>query len=78
MFGGPLGDFATEHADHARTRSLLQPHFSPKRMRALRPRVEALTAGLLDELAEQFPYARRAPQDSNEQVHPSADSERRP
>jgi pentalenolactone synthase len=33
-------------------RSLLQPHFSPKRMRALRPLVEALTAGLLDELAE--------------------------
>jgi cytochrome P450 len=39
VFGGPLGDFATEHADHARMRSLLQPHFSPKRMRALRPRV---------------------------------------
>jgi cytochrome P450 len=52
LFGGPLGDFETEHADHARMRSLLQPHFSPKRMRALRPRVEALTAALLDELAE--------------------------
>jgi cytochrome P450 len=52
LFGGPLGDFETEHADHARMRSLLQPHFSPKRMRALRPRVEALTAGFLDELAE--------------------------
>lgn len=31
-------------------RSLLQPHFAPGRMRALRPRVEELTAGLLVEL----------------------------
>jgi cytochrome P450 len=53
LFGGPMGEFATEHADHARMRSLLQPHFSTKRMRALRPRVDALTARLLDELAEQ-------------------------
>jgi pentalenolactone synthase len=61
LFGGPSGDFETEHADHARMRSLLQPHFSPKRMRGLRPRVEALTAGLLDELAEHG-----APADLNE------------
>lgn len=53
LFGGPLGDFVTEKADHARMRSLLQPHFSPGRMRAFRPRVEALTAGLLDDLAQQ-------------------------
>jgi cytochrome P450 len=52
LFGGPLGEFETEHADHARMRSLLQPHFSPKRMRALRPRVEALTGQLLDQLGE--------------------------
>jgi cytochrome P450 len=51
LFGGPLGDFDTEHADHARMRTLLQPHFTPKRMRALEPRVDALTTGLLDELA---------------------------
>ncbi|MFF4621551.1 cytochrome P450 [Nonomuraea jabiensis] len=57
MFGGPLGDFDTEQADHRRMRSLLQPHFSPKRMRALRDRVEALTAGLLDELAAAGPPA---------------------
>ncbi|MEV0831523.1 cytochrome P450 [Nonomuraea rubra] len=57
MFGGPLGDFDTEQADHRRMRSLLQPHFSPKRMRALRARVEALTAGLLDELAAAGPPA---------------------
>jgi cytochrome P450 len=57
LFGGPLGEFETEHADHARMRALLQPHFSPKRMRALRPRVEQLTAGLLDDLAEHGPPA---------------------
>ncbi|QMU70542.1 cytochrome P450 [Streptacidiphilus sp. P02-A3a] len=57
LFDAVLGDFATEAADHARIRSLLQPHFSPKRMRALRPRVEALTTRLLDELAEHGPPA---------------------
>jgi pentalenolactone synthase len=61
LFGGPSGDFETEHTDHARMRSLLQPHFSPKRMRELRPRVEALTATLLNELADQG-----APADLNE------------
>ncbi|TCO49792.1 cytochrome P450 [Actinocrispum wychmicini] len=50
LFGGPSGNFETEHADHARMRSLLQPHFSPKRMRALRPRIQALTTELLDKL----------------------------
>jgi cytochrome P450 len=50
LFGGPLGSYQTEDADHARMRSLLQPHFTPGRMRALRPRVDALTTGLLDEL----------------------------
>lgn len=53
LFGGPLGNFATEAADHARMRSLLQPHFSRKRMRALRPRVEILVSRLLDELTRQ-------------------------
>lgn len=57
LFGGPLGDFETEVADHNRMRALLQPHFSPKHLRALAPRVEALTTGLLDELAEQGPPA---------------------
>jgi pentalenolactone synthase len=51
LFGGPLGDFDTEWADHARMRGLLQPHFTPKLMRALRPRVDALTTQLLDDLA---------------------------
>ncbi|MET9249302.1 cytochrome P450 [Nonomuraea sp. NPDC003709] len=57
LFGGPLGDFDTEQADHRRMRSLLQPHFSPKRMRALRGRVETLTANLLDEMATAGPPA---------------------
>jgi pentalenolactone synthase len=53
IFGGPLGDFDTEHADHARMRSLLRPHFTPAHMRALHPRVDELTRQLLDELAQQ-------------------------
>jgi cytochrome P450 len=57
LFGGPLGNFDTEAADHARMRRLLQPHFSPKHLRALAPRVEALTTRVLNELAEQGPPA---------------------
>ncbi|WAC90641.1 cytochrome P450 [Mycobacterium sp. Aquia_213] len=57
LFGGPLGNFDTEDADHARTRKLLQPHFSPKHLRALKPRVESLTAELVNELAAQGPPA---------------------
>ncbi len=57
LFGGPLGNYDTEHADLARMRALLQPHFSPKQMRALRPRVELLTAQLLDRLAGHGPPA---------------------
>lgn len=52
LFGGrPQGNYETEHADRARMRGLLQPYFTPKRMRALRPRVDALVAELLDGLA---------------------------
>jgi cytochrome P450 len=57
LFGGPLGNFDTEAADHARMRALLQPHFSPKHLRALIPKVEALTAGLLEHLDEEGPPA---------------------
>src|ERR1700758_4254511 len=57
LFGGPLGNFDTEAAGHARMRALLQPHFSPRHLRSLQPRVEALTAGLLDDLAAQGPPA---------------------
>ncbi|MFJ2442682.1 MULTISPECIES: cytochrome P450 [unclassified Streptomyces] len=45
-----LGSLAT---DHARLRSLLEPHFSPERMLAMRSHVETLTEQLLDELAGQ-------------------------
>jgi cytochrome P450 len=57
MLGGPLGNFETEQADHARMRSLLQPHFALKHMRALRPRVETLVTQLLDDLARRDPPA---------------------
>jgi cytochrome P450 len=57
LFGGPLGDFDTEAADHARMRALLQPHFSPKHLRTLIPKVEALTASLLDDLDDEGPPA---------------------
>lgn len=48
VFGGPLGEPATEAADHARMRGLLAPAFSARRMAALRPRVRELVDGLLD------------------------------
>ncbi|HZU47859.1 MAG TPA: cytochrome P450 [Mycobacterium sp.] len=57
LFGGPLGNFDTEEADHARMRSLLQPHFSPRHLRSLVPRVEALSSGLLDEITQHGPPA---------------------
>ncbi|MDH2430543.1 cytochrome P450 [Sphaerisporangium sp. TRM90804] len=57
LFGGPMGDFATEEVDHRRMRSLMQPYFTPKRMRALSGRVAEITGGLLDELADKGPPA---------------------
>lgn len=53
LFGGPIGDFDTEPADHARMRSLLQPHFSPRHMRELQPKIENLCTTLLDDLEQQ-------------------------
>lgn len=55
LFGGPLGNFDTEQTDRAWTRSLLQPHFSPKHMRALHPSVVAVVTQLLDERAAKAP-----------------------
>ena len=57
LFGGPIGDFDAEPAGHKRMRSLLQPHFSPGRLRALEPKVQALTEDLLDQLAGGGPPA---------------------
>jgi pentalenolactone synthase len=57
LFGGPIGDFDTEPADHTRMRQLLQPHFSPKHMRTLQPKVERLCAHLLDSMEAAGPPA---------------------
>jgi len=57
LFGGPIGDFDAEPAGHHRMRSLLQPHFSARRLRTLETKVEELTQGLLDQLAEEGPPA---------------------
>ncbi|MGH4001404.1 MAG: cytochrome P450 [Pseudonocardiaceae bacterium] len=54
IFGGPMGDHpSTEAAEHARTRRLLAPAFSARRMARLRPRVTAIIADLLEALASQ-------------------------
>ncbi|MFD0368060.1 cytochrome P450 [Streptomyces sp. NPDC127114] len=57
--GWPLRTFATvqgmttaDDADHRRLRSLVSKAFTPRRIEELRPRVEAVTANLLDDLAE--------------------------
>ncbi|MEU1791280.1 cytochrome P450 [Streptomyces sparsogenes] len=57
--GWPLATFATvrgmttaDGADHRRLRSLVTRAFTPRRVEALRPAVEELTASLLDRLAE--------------------------
>lgn len=57
LLGGPFGDFDTEPESTARTRRLLMPMFSPRRMTRLSERVAALVEILLDELAEQTPPA---------------------
>ncbi|MFF5938856.1 cytochrome P450 [Streptomyces sp. NPDC012508] len=57
--GWPLRTFATvrgmttaDDADHRRLRSLVGKAFTARRVEALRPRIETLTAGLLDRLEE--------------------------
>lgn len=44
--------FTAYGADHTRLRTLVQPAFTPRRTRALRPRVEELAGQLLDELTQ--------------------------
>ncbi|MGH3766504.1 MAG: cytochrome P450 [Pseudonocardiaceae bacterium] len=53
IFGGPMGDPSTEAADHARTRRLLAPAFSARRMAKMRPRVGEIITELLDAMARQ-------------------------
>jgi cytochrome P450 len=55
LLGGPMGDYAAEQELTKRKRGLLAPAFSPRRMRAIRERVEVLVGGLLDDLVEQAP-----------------------
>jgi cytochrome P450 len=55
LFGRAQGNFDTEESDHAGMRALLVPYFAPKRMRAFRPRVEAVVDELLDGLAARTP-----------------------
>jgi cytochrome P450 len=50
IFGQAMGSPETERGDHARMRSLLTPSFSARRMASLRPRVQELVDGLLDEM----------------------------
>lgn len=51
LFGGPRPNYQTEHSDHARMRALMQPDLTPRRIHQLKPTVEKLTAGLLDDLS---------------------------
>ncbi len=55
LLAGPMGDAATEAADHTRMRRLLTPAFSARRMHALRAHVAELVETLLDQLTEQTP-----------------------
>jgi cytochrome P450 len=57
LMGGPMGDAATEHAEHTRMRRVFAPSFSARRMKALRPRVESMVDELLDQLAAMSPPA---------------------
>ncbi len=57
LFGGPIGDFDAEFTGHERMRSLLNPLFSARSLHALKPKVEALTTGLLDQLEQEGPPA---------------------
>ncbi|GAB3678221.1 cytochrome P450 family protein [Saccharopolyspora tripterygii] len=47
--------FNSHGADHRRLRALIAPAFTARRIRDLRPRIEAITAGLLDEVASAPP-----------------------
>jgi cytochrome P450 len=55
FFSGPMGNYDTEDVDHARLRELLAPLFSPKRVRALRPRIEQLVDDILDDVVAASP-----------------------
>lgn len=56
-FGGPIPDPEGELADLQRMRRLLTPSLSQRRVQTLKPRVEAIIEGLLDELDDAGPPA---------------------
>jgi cytochrome P450 len=51
VFGQARANPETEHAEHVRMRRLLTQSFSARRMQRLRPRITAIAAMLLDDLA---------------------------
>ncbi|GHE43803.1 cytochrome P450 [Streptosporangium violaceochromogenes] len=51
LIGGPIGDIATERAEHQWMRRMLAPAFSARRMTALGPRVQEFVDDLLDHMA---------------------------
>jgi pentalenolactone synthase len=51
MLGGPMDNFETEAVDHTRMRNRLVPRFSPRRMRLLKPQVEAMVDDLLTKMS---------------------------
>jgi len=55
IFGKPRPSSATERQEHAYMRRLLGRSFSARRLAVLRPRVQDLVDGLLDELARKTP-----------------------
>jgi pentalenolactone synthase len=55
LLGGAADGFDTEDADHALMRARLVPRFSARRMRLLKPRVEAMVDDLLDTMAGRTP-----------------------
>ncbi|MFN2496383.1 MAG: cytochrome P450 [Pseudonocardiaceae bacterium] len=57
IFGKPRPSSPTEREDHAFMRRLLGRSFSARRLAALRPRVQELVDGLLDELGRRTPPA---------------------
>ena len=52
VMGGPMTDHETEKVQHQMMRKLLAPAFSPRRMKALRPRIGELVDQLLGDLPD--------------------------
>ncbi len=55
IFGQPMGSPESERNEHAQMRSLLTPSFSARRMANLRPRIQELVDGLLDDMGRMTP-----------------------